>query len=179
MRPPSLVGARSPATCAQHPPLLSAPQSPLSSTASPAPQSLSSTRAMLQPQQPTAAPPASGANNAAPPPPPPASGGANNSPGLCSGKQALVAGECLAMRLWTATGTGACDAGPHAVRHLLARHEGALYALEGEAELTMQGATRKLAAGSAWVVPSGTPHSYRVTSAGPFRAVEATAPPTL
>ena len=176
MRPPSL-GSEGPINL--HPPLLSAPQSPLSSTASPAPQSLSSTRAMSQPQQPTAAPPASGANNAAPPPPPPASGGANHSPGLCSGKQALVAGECLAMRLWTATGTGACDAGPHAVRHLLARHEGALYALEGEAELTMQGATRKLAAGSAWVVPSGTPHSYRVTSAGPFRAVEATAPPTL
>ena len=125
---------------------------------------------MSQPQQPVInAPSAAGAANHAPPP----------APGVCSSKLALVAGESLAMRLWTATGSGVDDAGPHAARHLLSHHEGALYALEGEAELTLAGTTRKLVAGDAWVVRRDTQHSYRATSSGPFRAVEATAPPTL
>ena len=49
------------------------------------------------------------------------------------------------------------------------------YALEGEAELEIEGQTILIEAGDSWLVPAGARHSYAILKT--FTAIEATSPP--
>lgn len=55
-------------------------------------------------------------------------------------------------------------------------YEYAGYVIKGVAELTTSGNVLRLNPGSAYLIPAGSPHSFRIIE-GPFQACEATCPP--
>lgn len=85
------------------------------------------------------------------------------------GQRYLAAGRSISMRLWDQEPPG--EAKPVARRD----YETAGYAIAGRAELVLEGQTVLLQAGSSWIVPKGTEHTYKILEA--FTAVEATTPP--
>lgn len=85
------------------------------------------------------------------------------------GQKYLASGTRLAMRLWRERPPG--DEKAPRTRP----YETVGYALEGKAELELEGQTVTLEPGDSWVVPEGARHTYRILE--PFTAVEATSPP--
>ncbi len=85
------------------------------------------------------------------------------------GQRYLASGRSLSMRLWEAEQPGTPST---PVRR---DYETVGYVVSGRAELTLEGQTVKLEAGSSWIVPKGAEHSYRFLET--FTAVEATHPP--
>jgi quercetin dioxygenase-like cupin family protein len=51
------------------------------------------------------------------------------------------------------------------------------YVIAGRAELHIEGQMVLLGPGDSWVVPKGSPHTYKIIE--PFTAVEATSPPAF
>lgn len=92
-----------------------------------------------------------------------------HSPAGEMGQTYLASGTRVAMRLWKQQAAGA-DKPPRA-----RDYETVGYALEGKAELDVEGQTVVLEPGDSWVVPEGARHTYRILE--PFTAVEATSPP--
>lgn len=82
----------------------------------------------------------------------------------------LASGVRVGMRLWEHEPPG--DEKPETERD----YETVGYAIEGRAELHLEGQTIVLEAGDSWLVPKGARHSYRILE--PFTAVEATSPPS-
>jgi quercetin dioxygenase-like cupin family protein len=93
-----------------------------------------------------------------------------DSPRGTMGPVYLAAGKRMSLRLWTEEAGG--DEKPPRRRD----YETVGYVIEGRAELESEGQTVRLETGDSWVVPEGALHTYRILE-GPFRAVEATAPP--
>jgi quercetin dioxygenase-like cupin family protein len=92
-----------------------------------------------------------------------------HSPKGAMGQKYLVSGKQVSMRLWEVEAPGR-----HEAEH--ARdYETVGYVIAGRAELEIAGQKLVLNPGDSWVVPRGTPHSYRILER--FTAVEATAPP--
>lgn len=94
----------------------------------------------------------------------------DHSPEGQMGQTYLVSGKKLSMRLW--------EEAPGEAEVKAARtrpYETAGYAIEGKAELHLEGQTVALQAGDSWIVPEGAEHTYEILE--PFKAVEATAPP--
>lgn len=85
------------------------------------------------------------------------------------GQKYLASGVHLAMRLWEDEQPG--EPKPEAQRE----YETVGYVLRGRAELHIAGQMVLLEPGSSWVVPQGTPHTYKILET--FTAVEATSPP--
>lgn len=81
----------------------------------------------------------------------------------------LASGKTVSMRLWENEQPG--EAKPMVRRS----YETVGYAIEGRAELYMEGQVVLLKPGDSWVVPQGATHTYRILE--PFTAVEATSPP--
>ena len=86
------------------------------------------------------------------------------------GQKYLASGKAVSMRLWQQEQPGA------AKNPTQRDYETVGYVIEGRAELESEGQTVRLETGDSWVVPQGALHTYRILE-GPFRAVEATAPP--
>lgn len=93
-----------------------------------------------------------------------------DSPRGAMGQVYLAAGKRVSLRLWNEE--EAAGEKPPRRRD----YETVGYVIEGKAELESEGQTVRLEAGDSWVVPQGALHTYRILE-GPFRAVEATAPP--
>ena len=94
---------------------------------------------------------------------------AAHSPKGPDGQVYLAGGKTVSMRLWK-------DEEPDEPKEAVRRdYETVGYAISGRAELTIEGQTVTLVAGSSWVVPKGAEHAYRITER--FTAVEATSPP--
>ncbi|MCU0550735.1 MAG: cupin domain-containing protein [Leptolyngbya sp. Prado105] len=85
------------------------------------------------------------------------------------GQKYLASGETVAMRLWE--NEQPADAKPATQRD----YETVGYVLQGKAELHLAGQVLVLKSGDSWVVPMGTPHSYKILES--FSAIEATSPP--
>ena len=86
------------------------------------------------------------------------------------GQALLASGSQIAMRLWDEQPGDAKQKQP------VARpYETVGYVLSGRAEVIINGEPLALEAGSSWIVPQNTEHSYRILEH--FRAVEATHPP--
>jgi quercetin dioxygenase-like cupin family protein len=85
------------------------------------------------------------------------------------GQKYLASGKSIGMRLWE------LKAGQQREEEAARDYEVVGYALEGEAELEIEGQNVLLKTGDSWVVPKGARHSYRIK--GHFKAVEATSPP--
>jgi len=94
---------------------------------------------------------------------------AAHAPKGAEGQRYLASGRALSMRLWD--GIAPSDPLPPVRRE----YETVGYVVAGRAELTLEGQTVSLQAGSSWIVPKGAEHSYRILEA--FTAVEATHPP--
>lgn len=91
------------------------------------------------------------------------------SPHGAMGQKYLASGKTVSMRLWEDELAG--ESGPTTSRD----YETVGYVIKGRAELHLADQKVILEPGNSWVVPRGTPHSYRITET--FTAVEATAPP--
>ena len=92
-----------------------------------------------------------------------------HSPKGPDGQIYLASGRTVSMRMWK-------DEQPGEPKALVRRdYETVGYALSGRAELTIEGQTVRLEAGSSWVVPKDAEHGYAILDA--FTAVEATSPP--
>jgi mannose-6-phosphate isomerase-like protein (cupin superfamily) len=85
------------------------------------------------------------------------------------GQKYLVSGKRISMRIWEDIPPG--DEKPPSQRV----YETIGYVLKGRAELHVGNHVVMLEPGSSWLVPEGTPHTYRVLEK--FTAVEATSPP--
>jgi quercetin dioxygenase-like cupin family protein len=85
------------------------------------------------------------------------------------GQKYLASGVHVSMRLWEKVTPG--EESPAAARE----YETVGYAVDGRAELHLEGQTIVLERGDSWLVPRGAMHSYKVLE--PFTAVEATCPP--
>jgi quercetin dioxygenase-like cupin family protein len=85
------------------------------------------------------------------------------------GQKYLASGISLDMRLWDAEGPG--EEKPVEERP----YETIGYVIAGRAELHIAGQMVLLEPGDSWVVPKGSPHSYRILE--PFTAVEVCHPP--
>ena len=85
------------------------------------------------------------------------------------GQKYLAAGANVAMRIWQ--NEQPAEPKPKAARD----YETVGYVIIGTAELHLEDRVLKLAPGDSWVVPQGTPHTYKITES--FTAVEATTPP--
>jgi len=86
------------------------------------------------------------------------------------GQLYLAAGEHVGLRLWDETpdvGIKPCSARDY---------ETVGYVLEGRALLRIENGSVELKPGDSWVVGTGLEHSYEILE--PFRAIEATSPPT-
>jgi quercetin dioxygenase-like cupin family protein len=86
------------------------------------------------------------------------------------GQKYLASGKTVSLRLWDEQ-PGSAKGAQKTTRE----YEAVGYALEGSAELELEGQTIHLKAGDSWVVPKGAQHSYSIKEH--FKAVEATAPP--
>lgn len=94
---------------------------------------------------------------------------ASSAPKGPEGQTYLAKGRTLSMRLWNGEPSGT-------TKDLVRRdYETVGYAIEGRAELDLEGRKLELEPGSSWVVPKGAAHTYRIIEA--FTALEATAPP--
>ena len=87
------------------------------------------------------------------------------------GQKYLAAGVHVGLRLWEKEPPG--EPKPVAARD----YETVGFALEGRAELHLEGQKVLLEPGDSWVVPKGATHTYRILE--PFTAVEATCPPAF
>jgi quercetin dioxygenase-like cupin family protein len=85
------------------------------------------------------------------------------------GQKYLAMGKKLSMRLWEAEQPS--EAKPPSQRP----YETVGYAIQGKAELHIEGQMVLLESGSSWIVPEGASHTYKILE--PFTAVEATSPP--
>jgi quercetin dioxygenase-like cupin family protein len=85
------------------------------------------------------------------------------------GQKYLASGKTVSMRLWE--NEPPADAKPATQRD----YETVGYVLQGKAELHLEGSAIVLEPGDSWVVPKGTPHSYKILES--FSAIEATSPP--
>ena len=85
------------------------------------------------------------------------------------GQKLLISGNAIALRMWNEV-PGDGEAKAAAARN----YETVGYALEGEAELIIEGKTIRLEPGISWTVPEGKEHTYKIIS--PFKAIEATHP---
>ncbi|HKJ01148.1 MAG TPA: cupin domain-containing protein [Longimicrobiales bacterium] len=85
------------------------------------------------------------------------------------GQKYLASGVRVAMRLWEDEATDEITG------HHQREYEIVGYAIEGRAELELEGQRLILEPGDCWVIPKGARHSYSVIE--PFTAVEATSPP--
>lgn len=85
------------------------------------------------------------------------------------GQKYLAAGISLDMRLWDEAQPG--DDKPAEGRP----YETIGYVIAGRAELHIAGQMVLLEPGDSWVVPKGSPHTYRILE--PFTAVEVCHPP--
>lgn len=85
------------------------------------------------------------------------------------GQKYLAAGISLDMRLWDGEGPG--EDKPEEARP----YETIGYVIAGRAELHIAGQMVVLEPGDSWVVPRGSPHTYRILE--PFTAVEVCHPP--
>jgi mannose-6-phosphate isomerase-like protein (cupin superfamily) len=92
-----------------------------------------------------------------------------NSPQGQMEQKYLASGQTVSMRLWENEQPG--EAKPMVRRS----YETVGYAIEGRAELYMEGQVVLLEPGDSWVVPQKAIHTYRIME--PFTAVEATSPP--
>lgn len=81
----------------------------------------------------------------------------------------LASGKNIAMRMWVE------DASEGEKEPSAREYETVGYAIEGRAELHLEGQMVLLEAGDSWVVPKGASHTYKIVE--PFTAVEATYPP--
>jgi quercetin dioxygenase-like cupin family protein len=94
---------------------------------------------------------------------------AQSSPIGKMGQKYLAIGKKISMRLWE-------KEGPDETKQDTARpYETVGYAIEGRAELHLEGQMVLLEPGSSWIVPEGATHHYKILE--PFTAVEATSPP--
>lgn len=85
------------------------------------------------------------------------------------GQKYLASGKKVSMRLWE-------NEQPNEPKPATQRdYETVGYVIQGRAELHIEGQTILLEAGSSWVVPQGSSHTYKILE--PFTAVEATTPP--
>lgn len=91
------------------------------------------------------------------------------SPTGAMGQKYLASGQSLAMRLWQNEAPG--ESKPAVARD----YETVGFALEGRAELHIEGQIVILQKGDSWVVPRGSNHTYKILES--FSAVEATHPP--
>lgn len=92
-----------------------------------------------------------------------------HSPKGPDGQVYLASGKTVSMRMWK-------DEQPDGPKNSVRRdYETVGYAVSGRAQLTIEGQSVRLEAGSSWVVPRGAEHSYEILEA--FTAVEATSPP--
>jgi quercetin dioxygenase-like cupin family protein len=85
------------------------------------------------------------------------------------GQKYLASGVRMSMRLWEREPAGDESAASRREYEIVG------FALEGRAELKLEGQTLLLEPGDCWVVPKGARHSYAVLE--PFTAIEATSPP--
>jgi len=85
------------------------------------------------------------------------------------GQKYLVSGKKVSMRIWEDVPSG--DFKPPSQRG----YETVGYVLRGRAELHIGEHFVVLEPGSSWLVPEGTPHTYRILEK--FTALEATSPP--
>jgi quercetin dioxygenase-like cupin family protein len=85
------------------------------------------------------------------------------------GQKYLVSGKKISMRIWEAIPPGDFKSPSQRV------YETVGYVLKGKAELHVGKHVVTLEPGSSWLVPKGTPHTYRILET--FTAVEATSPP--
>ncbi|PSN17559.1 cupin domain-containing protein [filamentous cyanobacterium CCP5] len=86
------------------------------------------------------------------------------------GQAYLASGANMAMRLWQDE-TPSDNPKPTSQRD----YEVLGYVLKGKAELHLDSQSLTLEPGDSWVVPAGTPHTYRILE--PFSALETTIPP--
>ena len=85
------------------------------------------------------------------------------------GQKYLASGTNVALRLWEEDPTD--DVKPPTARD----YETVGYVIAGQAEVHYDDKKLMLEQGDSWVVPEGTPHTYKILA--PFTAVEATSPP--
>lgn len=86
------------------------------------------------------------------------------------GERLLAAGRDVALRMWRETPADTAD------KTTTTRdYEVVGYVISGRAELTLDARTVTLQTGDSWLVPAGSPHTYKVLEA--FTAIEATSPP--
>lgn len=94
---------------------------------------------------------------------------AKEAPTGSMGQKLLVSGNAIALRMWDEQPNNDKDNAPHRNNY-----ETVGYVMEGKAELTLEGETITLEAGTSWIVAEGAEHSYKILE--PFRAIEATHP---
>lgn len=85
------------------------------------------------------------------------------------GQKCLASGLAVSMRLLENVQPGQQTEGRSR------EYETVGYAIQGRAELDIEGQSVLLNAGDSWVVPKGSRHSFVILE--PFTAVEATTPP--
>jgi len=85
------------------------------------------------------------------------------------GQKYLVSGKKVSMRIWEGVPPGDLKSPSQRV------YETVGYVLKGKAELHIGTHLVMLEPGSSWLVPEGTPHTYKILEV--FTAVEATSPP--
>lgn len=92
----------------------------------------------------------------------------STSPTGAEGEKFLAIGTSISMRLWENEEPGEKPESQRA-------YETVGYALQGVAELHIEGQSVILRAGDSWIVPKGARHHYTIVEK--FSAVEATSPP--
>ena len=91
-------------------------------------------------------------------------------PAGADGEISLASGTHMSMRLWR-------NEAPHDKAPHRSAYETLGYVISGRAELTIDGETSSLSAGTSWLVPAHAEHTYRILET--FTAVECTAPPQV